>query len=157
MPAVIAIVAMSGALSPAAPPADDGGGDGPREIPIRVYAWGFSPSVVRVKPGQTVRFVVTTDDIRHGFAINELHMNLQLLPGRKVRSPAVAVDLPEGTYAIRCSTFCGLGHPSMKAKLVVGAPGPARGARAPWIASALAVAAVVGLGLAGRRDRGRGP
>lgn len=156
VPAALAVVGMSGAFSPLVPPAADGGRDGPREILIRAHAWGFSPSVVHVKPGQTVRFVVESEDIRHGFALNELNMNLPLFPGRQARSPALAVDLPEGTYAIHCSTFCGLGHPAMKAKLIVGAPGPSPGVRAPWVASALAVAAVVALGLVARGGRGRG-
>ena len=147
VPLVVATVWLAGGLAAMVPPADEGDGDGLREIPVRVHAWGFSPSVIRVKPGRAVRFVVVTDDIKHGFAINELHLNLQLRPGQKVRSPVVTVNLPEGTYAIHCSTFCGLGHPSMKARLVVGAPGPPPSARAPWIASALALAAVVGLGL----------
>jgi heme/copper-type cytochrome/quinol oxidase subunit 2 len=51
------------------------------------------------------------------------------------------MTLPEGTYTIHCSVFCGLGHPSMKAKLVVGAPPPAPGSALPWLASAAALAA----------------
>lgn len=115
--------------------------DGVREIPLRVYAWGFSPRVVRVNPDETVRFSVVTDDIQHGFAINELGINLQLARGRAIRSPDVRVSLPPGKYAIHCSVFCGLGHPSMKASLIVGDPGPAPSSRLPWIASALALAA----------------
>lgn len=155
LPLVAAILWMAGALSAAVEPGR-GAGSGPREIPIRVHAWGFSPSVVRVAPGQQVRFVVVSDDIRHGFAINELNLNLQLRPGQEARTPAVDVNLPEGTYVIHCSTFCGLGHPSMKAKLIVGDPGPAPGARAPWLASLVALAAVVGLALV-VRGGGRRP
>lgn len=123
-----------------------------REVAVHVHAWGFSPNVIRVRPGERVRFVAVTDDIKHGLAINELGVNLQLVPGRPVRSPIVDVTLPEGTYAIHCSAFCGLGHPAMKARLVVGTPPPAPAARAPWLASLVSVAAVaafavvVGLG-----------
>lgn len=155
VPLAAAIVWTTGAFSTMAPPPDGGGGAGPRDIPVRVHAWGFSPSVVRVRPGQRVRFVVVSDDIKHGFAINELRLNLQLLPGREVRSPMVDVSLPEGTYAIHCSTFCGLGHPSMKGKLVVGTPGPEPAARAPWIASALVAGAVAGLALVARNRKER--
>jgi heme/copper-type cytochrome/quinol oxidase subunit 2 len=117
------------------------------DVTVHVHAWGFSPSVIRVAPGQAVRFIASTDDIRHGFAINELGINLALTPGRDARSPEVSVTLPEGAYTIHCSVFCGLGHPSMKARLVVGTPRPTLGERAPWAASALvlgtAVAAVL--------------
>ncbi|HET7875044.1 MAG TPA: hypothetical protein VFN71_05920 [Methylomirabilota bacterium] len=123
---------------------------GVSEIPIRVHAWGFSPKVVRVAPGQRVRFVAVSEDIHHGLAINELGVNLQLRPGQEVRSPAVAVDLPEGTYAIHCSTFCGLGHPAMKAKLIVGAPPAAPGSAAPWAASMAALLALAGFVAAAR-------
>lgn len=135
---------------------DGGRRDGVREITIRVYAWGFSPRVVYVSPDETVRFSVLTEDIEHGFAINELGVNLQLRSGKEVRSPEVKVNLPAGKYAIHCSVFCGIGHPSMKAKLVVGNPGPAPGSRAPWIASLLSLAAATAFGVfvAGRREPG---
>jgi cytochrome c oxidase subunit 2 len=151
-PLVAAVIWLAGGLAAGAPPAEEPAAGPVREIAVGVHAWGFSPGVVRVRPGQKVRFVVRSDDITHGFAINELGLNLPLRPGREARSPELDVALPEGTYTIHCSTFCGLGHASMKAKLIVGAPGPAPVSAAPWIASALAMAVVCGLtGLAGRR------
>lgn len=130
--------------------------DGVKEFSVRVYAWGFSPKVIRVEPGETVRFRVVSDDIQHGFAINELGLNLQLVSGREVRSPDVKVALPPGKYPIQCSTFCGLGHPSMKANLIVGNPGRTPGATVPWIASLLALAAAGSFAAlaAGRRQPG---
>ncbi len=156
-PLVAAVIWMAGGFAAAVPPADDPGAGPVREIALRVYAWGFSPRVVRVRPGQAVRFVVRTEDITHGFAINELRLNLPLRPGHEARSPVVDVNLPEGTYTIHCSTFCGLGHPSMKAKLIVGTPGPAPGGSAPWIASALAAVAVVAVVRLARAGDRRAP
>lgn len=149
---VWAVYAQSGAGSRS----DGDGREGVREITIRVYAWGFSPRVVYVNPEDTVRFSVLSEDIEHGFAINELGVNLQLRSGKEVRSSAVKVNLPAGRYAIHCSIFCGIGHPSMKAKLVVGDPGPAPGSRAPWIASVLGLGAATAFALfaAGRREPG---
>lgn len=149
-PLVAAVIWLAGGLAAVAPPAEEPAAGPVREIAVSVHAWGFSPGVVRVRPGQRVRFVVRSDDVTHGFAINELGLNLPLHPGRAVRSPELDVALPEGTYTIHCSTFCGLGHASMKAKLIVGAPGPAPERGAPWLASALALAAVAALlGLTG--------
>lgn len=154
VPLAAVVIALAHGPWTAAPPADGAPRGGAREIAVRVHAWGFSPKVVRVGPGETVRFLVRSDDIAHGFAINELHMNLPLRPGREVRSPSVEMTLPEGTYAIHCSVFCGLGHPSMKARLVVGTPPPPPGARAPWIASLLTAGAVAAFSLvAGLRRR----
>jgi cytochrome c oxidase subunit II len=137
--------------------ADETSSTGVREIHVRVFAWGFSPSVIRVSPGQTVRFVVSTDDMRHGFAINELGVNLQLRPGENVTSPAVVVGIPDGVYSIHCSAFCGLGHASMKGRLAVGTTGSAATAsRPPWIASLLSVAVAAGFAVVvGGALRGR--
>jgi heme/copper-type cytochrome/quinol oxidase subunit 2 len=119
--------------------ADQASGVGIQEIRVRVFAWGLSPRVVRVSRGQTVRFVVSTDDLNHGFAINELGINLPLHPGVETTSRAVVVDVPDGVYPIHCSAFCGLGHASMKGKLAVGATATAT-SRQPWTASLLAIA-----------------
>jgi len=124
-------------VSPAA------GEDGVKEATVHARSWGFTPRVIHVEPADTLRFRVISDDIKHGFAINELGLNLQLAPGREVRSPDVKISLPSGRYTIHCSTFCGLGHSTMKAALVVGDPGPAAVASVPWIASFLTVAAAM--------------
>jgi heme/copper-type cytochrome/quinol oxidase subunit 2 len=143
-------------LSPWTPPAPPNPvtADGIREVAIRAHAWGFSPRVLRVAPGETVRLVALSDDIQHGLAINELGVHLPLRPGQVVRSQAVTVNLPEGVYAIHCSTFCGLGHASMKARLVVGAPPRPPESVAPWVASLLAAAAVGGAALRAARAGG---
>lgn len=135
-------------------PAGDGvTRDGVRQVTIHGHTWGFSPNVIRVAPGDTVQFIVRSEDLHHGFSINELGLNLPLVPGRDMRSPAVKIDLPEGIYPIHCSVFCGIGHPSMKARLVVGAPPPAPGSRLPWVASVLSAAAAVGFGAWARAVR----
>ena len=135
------------------PAGDDVTRNGVRQVTIHGHAWGFSPNVIRVAPGETVQFIVRSEDLRHGFSINELGVNLPLAPGRDTRSPVVKVDLPEGIYPIHCSVFCGIGHPSMKARLVVGTPPPAPSSRLPWIASLLSAAAAVGFGAWARAGR----
>ena len=127
--------------------------DGVRQLRIEGHAWGFSPNVIRVARGETVQFIVRSEDLQHGFSINELGVNLPLVPGREMRSPVVKVDLPDGVYPIHCSVFCGIGHPSMKARLVVGAPPPAPASRLPWVASLLSAAAAVGFGAWARSER----
>jgi cytochrome c oxidase subunit 2 len=115
--------------------------DGVKEIAVHAHAWGFEPRVIRVEPGDTVRFRVVSDDLRHGFAINELGLNLQLAADREVRSPDLKIALAPGRYTIHCSTFCGLGHSTMKASLVVGEPRTTATAAAPWLASLVTLAA----------------
>ena len=128
------------------------GSDGVKDVSIHARSWGFTPRVIQVEPGDTVRFKVVSDDIKHGFAINELGLNLQLAVDREVRSPDVKIALPPGKYTIHCSTFCGLGHSTMKASLVVGDPRPSAAARVPWLASLLTLAAATSFAaLAARR------
>lgn len=129
-------------------------GDGPREIALRAYAWGFSPRVVRVNPGDTVRFLVESEDIGHGFAINELGLNVQLRPEKQTRTRSVKIEIPEGTYTIHCSVFCGLGHAAMKAHLIVGNPGPPPGTALPWIASLAGLAGFAAFAVYARGGRG---
>jgi hypothetical protein len=74
-----------------------------------------------------------------------------------MRSPAVKVDLPEGIYPIHCSVFCGIGHPSMKARLVVGVPPPAPGSRLPWIAHSWSAARSIRSSRAGGARGDSGP
>lgn len=128
--------------------------DGVREVAVRVHAWGFSPRTIRVAPGQTVRFVALSEDIGHGFAINELGVNLPLRAGHQVRSRAVMVNLPEGIYEIHCSAFCGLGHASMKGRLVVGAPRPRLSIVVPGLASLAVLGSVAGFAAAVRAGCG---
>lgn len=151
LPAGVVIWAAHGlpGLGSAEPPP---GATGTREIVLRAYTWGFAPAVVHVHPEETVRFRVQSEDIQHGFAVNELGLNLQLAPGREVRTPELRVGLAEGRYTIHCSVFCGLGHPAMKAKLVVGDPAPPPGRALPWAATL--GAAAVGAVLLARTVRG---
>ncbi len=126
--------------------------DGVREITIRAHTWGFSPRVVYVEPEETVRFLIESEDIRHGFAINELGVNVQLQPERQARTPAVRADLPEGAYTIHCSIFCGLGHVSMKGHLIVGQPGASPASLLPWVASLVSLLAAAGFAALVRRE-----
>ena len=117
------------------------GSEGVKDISVHAHSWGFTPRVVRVEPGDTVRFRVVSDDVNHGFAISELGLNLQLAVDREVRSPDIKIALAPGKYTIHCSTFCGLGHSTMKASLIVGDPGPAAVTGIPWLASLFTLAA----------------
>lgn len=141
-------------LAPGADARDEIGADGVREIRLHAQAWGFRPSVVHVARGEMVRFRVASDDIKHGFAISELDVNLLLAPGSEARSPTRTVTLPDGVYTIQCTAFCGMGHAAMKARLVVGTPRDRR-AWAPWIASTAALVTVIVVAGAGWRRRAR--
>lgn len=110
--------------------------DGVREFRILAPQWNFEPGIVRVNPGDTVRFIVTSGDIMHGFAINELGVNLPLSPDVSASQEVVIPrDIPEGIYTMYCSIFCGIGHPYMKGAVIIGERGFEIGRILPYIAT----------------------
>ncbi len=126
--------------------------EGVREFRILAPQWYFEPSIIKVNPGDTVRFIVTSPDITHGFAINELGVNLVLTPGVAiVREVVIPPDIPEGTYTMYCSIFCGSGHSYMKGSLIIGAGGGGIGKILPYTATAVMAGVFIAVGIIGRR------
>ena len=75
---------------------------------------------VRVPVGRPVRFVMTSSDVIHGFYLPEFRVKQDIVPGRYT-------DLwikPEraGTYDIYCTQYCGAGHSTMRAVVIVMEP-----------------------------------
>lgn len=114
--------------------------DGAREFRISALQWDFDPGVIRVNPGDRVRFVVTSRDIMHGFAINELNVNLPLSGGvEATQEVVIPPDIAEGTHTMYCSIFCGIGHPYMKGSVLIGERGFEIGKILPYIATSVMV------------------
>lgn len=105
-----------------------------REFRIDVQQWYYEPKIIKVRPGDMVRFILTSQDLTHGFAINELGINLAVSPGAAVIHEVwiptdYATDyegypyaMAEGTYTVYCSIFCGMGHPYLKGNIIVSSP-----------------------------------
>jgi cytochrome c oxidase subunit 2 len=81
----------------------------------RVFA--FSPSSIEVPAGSRVTFYVTSADVEHGFSIPETGVNANVTPGW-VSSVAHTFKTP-GTFLLVCNEYCGSGHQTMAAKVVV--------------------------------------
>lgn len=113
---------------------------------ISVQEWSFTPAVIKVNPGDKVQFVLTSKDVWHGFAINELDVNLTI-PSEKTVTKDVVIpaDIADGVYTMYCSVFCGLGHPYLKGQVIIGNPklflGVGLGRILPYIAT-LSMAAI---------------
>ena len=70
--------------------------------------------------GREVDLRIRALDVIHGFAVPELRLKQNAVPGQTVHvhvTPTVT-----GTYAILCTQVCGLGHFRMNANLLVLAP-----------------------------------
>jgi cytochrome c oxidase subunit 2 len=79
-----------------------------------------SVNEVRVPLGKPVRFVMTSSDVIHGFYLPAFRIKQDIVPGRYA-------DLwlqPEktGAFDIYCTQYCGTGHSTMRATMIVMAP-----------------------------------
>jgi len=109
--------------------------DGVREFEISGGQWSYKPKSMKVEPGDRVRFVISSRDITHGFAINELGINRPLYPQKQTIEVVIPADMDDATHTLYCSIFCGIGHPYMKAPIIVGEPGFEIGKFLPYAAS----------------------
>ncbi len=97
--------------------------NGVREFRISASQWSFEPSIIKVNPGDRVRFIVTSTDLMHGFTIDELDINLYLPTGREmVHEIVIPLDIAEGTYEIHCNVCGAIGHPEMAGSIIIGSP-----------------------------------
>jgi len=76
--------------------------------------------------GSTMVVTVVTTDVQHGFSINEVGVAIATIrpePGEAFGAPTTAeFQWPneDVTISAFCHIFCGLGHPDMKLKFVIG-------------------------------------
>jgi cytochrome c oxidase subunit II len=96
------------------------------ENTYQVYAvaqmWQFQPSQIYIPTGSEVDFFVTSNDVVHGFNIAEKNLNLMAIYGN-INKATVRFDKP-GVYKITCHEYCGVGHQSMQAEVIVNTPAP---------------------------------
>ena len=104
--------ARVGGSSEATPPASA------KHFDVTVSRYKFEPETLEVTEGDQVSVTVHSLDTTHGFAIKKLKVK-KVVPkdGSPVEVEFVAAE--PGTYEIACSEYCGSGHRSMKARLVV--------------------------------------
>lgn len=73
--------------------------------------------VVRVPVGSEVTFIVTSQDVTHGFIIEHHNANIEVIPGHVGRQ-TVRFNRP-GVFRMLCHEYCGQAHHSMHAMIVV--------------------------------------
>jgi len=92
----------------------------PRERTFRIEAgqFAYSPSELKVNPGDTVTFQLVSTDVVHGLYVDGYDISLEADPGQTQKLTFVA-DKP-GSFRFRCNVTCGAMHPFMIGKLNVG-------------------------------------
>ncbi len=93
------------------------GADAPRTIAIVAHRFEFSPSTLTLERGETVKLVLTSQDVHHGFLQKDLKIDADIAPGE----PTEILVTPDrsGTFTVICDHFCGAGHGGMKLTVVV--------------------------------------
>jgi cytochrome c oxidase subunit 2 len=89
------------------------------QIEIKVIArqFEFSPRVITVHKGDHVKLILTSEDVPHGFKIDELKIDKHISPHRSVSTEFTADR--EGRFKFYCSVYCGDDHDKMVGELIV--------------------------------------
>lgn len=75
---------------------------------------------VRVPVGKPVKLILSSDDVIHSFYIPAYRLKQDMVPGR-YNTLYLHPD-KVGTYNILCAEYCGVGHSTMRAELIVMEP-----------------------------------
>jgi cytochrome c oxidase subunit II len=89
----------------------------PRVIPIVAKKFGYSPSEVRLKKGETVTLLLTSEDTAHGLKSKDLQLDAKIVPGEETK--VELTPQATGQFTAICNKFCGTGHFSMKMNFIV--------------------------------------
>lgn len=88
------------------------GGDGY----LLARMWSFEP-ILKMKKGQTYRLHMSSVDLQHGFSLQPVNMNFQVLPGYD--HVLTITPTSSGVFSIICNEFCGIGHHAMTGRIIV--------------------------------------
>ncbi len=78
--------------------------------------WSWTP-VLKLRQGETYRLHLSSLDLQHGFSLQPLNMNFQVLPGYD--HVLTITPTSKGEFTIVCNEFCGIGHDKMIGKILV--------------------------------------
>lgn len=92
-----------------APPPDS-------DIYLLARQWQWYP-ILQLERGETYRLHISSVDVQHGFSLQPINLNLQILPTYDY--VAEITPTQSGEYSIICNEFCAIGHHLMAGKLFV--------------------------------------
>lgn len=78
--------------------------------------WNWYP-ILKLRQGETYRLHISSFDLQHGFSVQPINMNFQVMPGYD--HVLTITPTHAGEFTIVCNEFCGLGHHHMIGKIIV--------------------------------------
>ena len=78
--------------------------------------WSWYP-ILKLRQGETYRLHLSALDLQHGFSLQPLNMNFQVVPGYD--HVLTLTPSSKGEFTIVCNEFCGIGHDKMFGKIIV--------------------------------------
>jgi heme/copper-type cytochrome/quinol oxidase subunit 2 len=89
-----------------------------RTFQIEARQFAYSPSELKVNPGDMVTILLVSTDVVHGLYVDGYDISVEADPGQTAMLTFTA-DKP-GAFRFRCNVTCGAMHPFMIGKLTVG-------------------------------------
>ena len=83
---------------------------------LMAQMWRYYP-ILKLRQGQTYRLHISSPDLNHGFSLQPLNMNFQVVPGYD--HVLTITPTSTGDFPIICNEFCGIGHHMMTGKIIV--------------------------------------
>ena len=113
--------AAHGAAADTTPVPNAGARDGPVDVYLMAFQWGYAPSVLRLETGVPYRFRMMAVDVAHGASLQLGRGGriVRLRPGTRVEQE-LTFSRP-GEYLLYCTVYCGLAHDRMQGRVIVSA------------------------------------
>jgi len=89
-----------------------------RTFQIDARQFAYSPSELKVNPGDAVTIQLVSTDVVHGLYVDGYDISVEADPGQ-TKTLSFIANKP-GSFRFRCNVTCGAMHPFMIGKLTVG-------------------------------------
>jgi len=86
-------------------------------VEITAKRFAFSPNMITLKKGQTVKLRLHSEDVTHGFFLRPLKLDEEIPAGQTAE--VTVTPQMEGTFTTICDHFCGTNHGNMMMTIVV--------------------------------------
>lgn len=86
------------------------------DVYLLARQWQWYP-ILQLKKGEVYHLHISSVDVQHGFSLQPVNLNLQILPDYDY--VATIIPTEAGEYSIVCNEFCAIGHHLMVGKIIV--------------------------------------